>query len=431
MKIAIIGGAGTRTPLLVYGMARSGLPIHRLSLYDVDAERLPLMARLAQKLAGTVPVQPCPSLQECVEGADFVFTSIRVGGIERRAEDEAAILRHGIVGQETVGPGGFAMALRTIPHMVAYARLIAAAAPGAWIINFTNPVGIITQAVLQETGARILGICDSPTELFHEVAQSLGLEYAECHFDYFGLNHLGWLRQVYRGGEAQLERLWDEPARLRAVYRTDLFEAKSLAELKLLPTEYLYYYYRPQAAREHILRSGTTRGAVIQALNARLFEELCAPGTDAVVLYEEYLTRRNASYMQIESGGTVSHAASPWSAVTGYDRIALTVVQAVHHNSGAIIPLNVRNGSNLPFLEPGDTVEVPCVVNSNGALPLSVEPVPLSVRPLIMQVKEYERLTIQAALGGDPDLMLRALISNPLVPDAATARILLSDLGLT
>jgi 6-phospho-beta-glucosidase len=430
MKVAVLGGAGVRTPLLVHGLAHSDLPLSEISLYDPDEDRLALIASVAGRLSGNTPVRICASSTFCIEGADFVFTSIRVGGIERRARDEALILQRGVLGQETIGPGGFAMAMRTIPQMVRYGREVARHAPHAWMINFTNPVGIITQAVQSETGAKIIGICDTPTELFADVARALELPSAECHFDFFGLNHLGWLREVYRNGEPQMHRLWREPARLDCIYRAPLFERAFLLKLKLLPTEYLYYYYRPNEAYENIRRAETSRGAVIQQLNARLFSDLRRADADAVRIYESYLSERNASYMSIESGTNPAAPASPWASLTGYDKSALAVVRAVHFNLGAIIPLDIRNDGNLSCLEPNDVVEVPCAVDSNGAHALNVGPEPESVRDLIIRVKEYERLTVRAALSQSAAEAHAALRSNPLVNDPVLAETLLSDLEL-
>jgi 6-phospho-beta-glucosidase len=421
MKLGVIGGAGVRAPLLVHGLTRSDLPIDEIALYDPDAQRLALIAPLAQRLSSGALVTPCDTAEACIDGADYVFTSIRVGGIDGRAHDERTALDHGIVGQETVGPGGFAMAMRTIPHIVEYARMVERRAPDAWIVNFTNPVGIVTQAVRTATSAKVVGICDTPTELFEEIAHAVDLPSGECYFDYFGLNHLGWVREVYHRGRPQLHRLWESPERLRRVYRVPLFEPEFLSGLRLLPTEYVYYYYRPARALENVRRAGQSRGAVIQQLNAQLFQDLAQPGVDTVAVYEAYLAARDAGYMQIESGATAPRARSPWSELTGYDKIALAVVRAIHTNSGAIIPLNVANGGNLPELEDGDVVEVPCTVNANGPLPLHVGAAPPSVRDLLVKVKEYERRTVRAALSRDPDSGADALACNPLVADTALA----------
>jgi 6-phospho-beta-glucosidase len=427
VKISVIGGAGVRTPLLVHGLTHSDLPIDEIALYDADRERLPIIGGVAAAMSAGARVATCESVGECVGGAEFVFTSIRVGGLERRISDEGASQRHGIAGQETVGPAGFAMASRTIPPMVDYAREISRAAPHAWIVNFTNPVGMVTEAMRTVT-SRVIGICDTPTELFEEVALALGLRSERCYFDYFGLNHLGWLREVYSDGEPQLIRLWDDPEQLKSIYRVPLFDPRELRELRLLPTEYVYYYNQPQRAFLNVQRAGQTRGEAIALLTQTLFERLREPGADQVGLYNAYLSARSAGYMQIETGGA-PRAASPAADLSGYDKIALSVVRAIHFNANAIVPLSVANRGNIPDLFDADVVEVPCLVNANGALPLHVGPVPAPVRPLLMRVKEYERRTVAAALARSAERARDALASNPLVPDPATADRLVAELS--
>ncbi len=415
MKIAVIGGAGVRTPLLAAGLAGSDLPLEKISLYDPDQERLGLIAPLADRLAEGVAVAACESVTESVEGADFVFTSFRVGGIEARARNEAAALRLGLVGQETTGFAGCAMALTTIPEMVRYAREVSRVAPDAWIVNFANPVGIVTQAVQKATDAKIIGICDTPTELFEEVARELGLPSAECHFDYFGLNHLGWLREVFHQGRPQLAKLWEDPERLGGLYRTDLFAPAFLAELRLLPTEYGYFYYQTARAIESLQKAGESRGVMLARLNAGLFEALAGSQGDPETVYRDYLAARDASYMQLESGSEDPLEPPAAAAVTGYDRIALAVIRAIHFNTSAVIPLDVANQGNIRELEDDDVVEVPCAVNADGPHALNVPPVPEQVRGLLVQIKEYERLTVRAALESSADLAIEALVRNPLV----------------
>ena len=425
MKIAVIGGAGVRTPLLAKGLAVSGLPIDEIALFDIDQDRLAVIAPLA---ASWVPaVRPYRDARASVAGAQVVFLSIRVGGIAARARDEAIAVEHGIAGQETIGPGGFAMAMRTVPAAVAYARLIESEAPTAWIINFTNPVSIVTQAMAAATGgARIVGICDTPIELFEDVARILEVDSSRCHFDYFGLNHLGWLREVYCDGVPQLARLWGNRNLLKRVYRAPLFDPAFLESLHLLPSEYLFYYYRPDAALDNLRRAGQTRGAAVAGLTDRLFKDLTAPGADRRQIYEAYLHARHATYMTLESGSTA--AKSPASAATGYDRIAVRVVQALHLHSNAMIPLNVRNRGAVRDLDADDVVEVPCVVNANGAQPLAVGDVPESVLDLVMRVKDFEWLTIHAASTQDDADAVLALTRNPLVDDGALAATLVQAL---
>ena len=429
MKLAVVGGASVRTPLLVRGLCGSDLPISEIALYDSDQERLPVIAALAREYAGAAAITACASLAPAVEGADFVFTSIRVGGIEARARDEAAALARGLVGQETVGPAGFAMAMRNIPPLIACAREVERRAPGAWMVNFTNPVGIVTQALRNETSTRVIGICDTPIELFERAAHALGVPAEECDFDYFGLNHLGWLREVRHRGEPQLHRLWSDPARLATIHRGPLFEPEALARLRLLPSEYVFYYDRPARAVENMRRAGASRGEVIRRLNADLFAALGAgrgPGRKA---YEEYLAARDGGYMQVESGAAAP-APPPAAGATGYDRIALDVLRAIHRNAGVVLPLSVPNRGNIPELEDDDVVEVPCRIDGNGPRPLHVGRVPEAVRGLLARVKEYERRTARAAVTRDPDAARRALATNPLVPTADAARDIFSALDL-
>jgi 6-phospho-beta-glucosidase len=428
LKIAVIGGAGVRTPLLVGGLTDSDLPIEQIALYDVDRPRLAAIGAVAQLMASKGRVTLCESLAECVAWADVVFTSIRAGGIEQRIRDEAVAQRHGIVGQETVGPAGFAMAMRTIPPMVRYAREIAAAAPHAWIINFTNPVGMVTEA-MRTVSDRVIGICDTPTELFETVAGALGLDSETCYFDYFGLNHLGWLREVYSGGEPQLHRLWHDTASLQKIYKVPLFDTASLEKLKLLPTEYVYYYDQPARAFDNVRRAGRGRGQAIEGLTRALFESLADPAVDAVACYKSYLWTRSAGYMQIESGSYAASAPAPSTGLSGYDRIALGVLRSIYFNTNTIIPLSVPNRGNIAGLLSEDVVEVPCVVNANGARPIHVGDIPERIATLLTRVKEYERLTVRAALNLSLDAARDALAHNPLVPDAATAVRLIADLS--
>ena len=461
MKIAVIGGAGVRTPLLVNGLADSDLPIDEVALYDTDRERLSIIGNVAARMCGAprpfeslrvVPSSvegrqagdaPRPlkgrarvtlgtTVAECVRGAAFVFTSIRVGGIEQRVRDEATAQRHGIVGQETIGPAGFAMAARTIPQMVDYAREIAREAPDAWIINFTNPVGMITEA-MRTASSRVIGICDTPTELFAEVAHALGLPAEQCPFDYFGLNHLGWLREVYSNGVPRLPRLWNDDAKLRSVYKVPLFEPAALRDLRLLPTEYVYYYDQPQRAFENVRRAGQSRGQAIEELTNVLFETLAdrrdAPDAEVIAIYRSYVWTRSAGYMTIESGSDELAAPATPSELSGYDRIALGVVRAIHGNLSTVIPLSVVNRGTIPELQDDDVVEVPCVVNANGARALHVGRVPERIAPLLALVKAYERLTVRASLARDIEAARDALAHNPLVPDRATADALIDDLS--
>ena len=426
MKIAVIGGAGVRTPLLVKGLTRSDLPIDEIALFDLNPDRLDAIASLARSYARSVRTFPTASL--CVADADFVFLSIRAGGIDARARDEASAIALGVAGQETIGPAGFAMAMRNVPPAVEYARLVAGLAPRAWIINFTNPVGIVTQAMTEDGHSRVIGICDTPAELFADVARLLDLPHDRCFFDYFGLNHLGWLREVYVDGAPQLSRLWDNDPLLERVYRAPLFDARFLRQLRLLPTEYLFFYYRPRDALANLRAAGRTRGRDIAELNQRLFRDLATAGSSARQVYETYLEQRSAGYLRLEAGAARVSDTSDTSELAGYDKIALAVVRAIHFNTNAVMPLNVSNKGTLRGLADADIVEVPCVVGANGAHPLAVEPMSDDVRELVVRVKEYERFTVDAASAPSMDAVVRALSLNPLVGTHALARRLVDSM---
>jgi 6-phospho-beta-glucosidase len=427
-----MGGAGVRVPLLVGGLARSDLRISDIALFDIDNNRQQVIADLAAQMAPGVRVHREESAESAIDGAAFVISSIRVGGIQQRARDEAAAIALDVIGQETVGPVGFAMAVRTIPAMVEYGRLVARLAPRAWLINFSNPVSIVTQAVHQETDARLIGICDTPMEMFEDAAHALGLPATACSYDYFGLNHLGWVRDVLFEGEGQLHRLWGDEAGLRSAYRSPLFEPERLRGLKLLPTEYLYYYYRPDVALANMKQSGSSRGQQVAKLTDEFFSDVRRAGASAPAdqrrltpslseRYQEYLAARDGSYMTLETGETRPRIKPDWAELSGYDRIALMTMRAIVHDQGAIIPLDVANHGTLPFLDNDDIVEVPCRVDRNGPRPQIVGPVPQHPRELIEQVKIYERATVKAALSGNRDELVDALALNPLVPTRAKA----------
>lgn len=434
-------------PLLVGGLSRSDLNVTEVALYDLDRDRQRIIAALASQMAEGATITTAATPEAAIEGADFVITSIRVGGAAQRAKDEAIALAHDIIGQETIGPAGFAMAVRSIPPIVEYGRMVARLAPRAWMINFTNPVSIITQAVHQETDARLIGICDTPLEMFEDAAHALGLPASVCGYDYFGLNHLGWLRDVLFEGEGQLHRIWNDDQRLMSAYRAPLFEPERLRNLKLLPTEYLYYYYRPDVALAKIKASGSSRGESVARLTEELFIDLWREGASApsdlepsiqrglkptlskgMERYQQYLAARDSSYMTLETGSGAPRIKPDWAELSGYDKIALITIRAIVKDQGAIIPLDVPNRGTFPFLDDEDIIEVPCRVDANGPQPQVVAPIPDHPRELIERVKIYERATIHAALTGNRDELIDALALNPLIPARELAKQLVTAL---
>lgn len=431
MKIALVGAAGVRTPLLVHGLAGLGsnLRLDELAFWDTDPDRAKIIKRVAESMAkrsglrARLTVYSNP--EQALEGADYVITSIRVGGIDARVKDETIALAHGIVGQETVGAGGFACAMRNLSAMLEYAHMMERVAPRATVINFTNPVGIVSQGLLNHTGINVIGVCDTPLETFEAIGHALERSPFGLRFDYLGLNHLGWVRSIRdEGGAELLLKVLSSPEIIQKCYRHGLFPAKFIQQLSLLPTEYLYFYYFPEAAYRNTKQSGKSRGQAIAAINTRLFQKLAqAPESQLIEIYEDYLRERNASYFSIEAtaGERRKENQALYSEFSGYERIALLVLQGLHAETPSLIPLTIRNGRALEDLDPDDAVELLCEVSSRGVQVPAVGRAPEAVRPLLLQVKEYERLTVRASVEHSRELALAALEKNPLVgrPDVA------------
>ena len=427
LKVTIIGGGGVRTPLLIYGLAQAQdlLQIGQLTLYDLDGDRAETMASLGREIlrqsnAG-FKIRVRAQLEDAAADADFVLSSIRVGGIAARARDERIAIEHGLAGQETTGPAGVAMALRTIPVTLRHARTVEHVAPAAWFINFTNPAGLITQALQQHTKLRVIGICDTPIELFHNIAEAAGEALGEMVFDYAGLNHLGWVRRVTLRGEDITERLLGETELLRRIYPTGLFDPELIQALRLIPTEYLFFYYSQRKAHENQLRAGASRGEELKRLNADLFQRLGrADARDGLAAYRAYLLQRNASYMKLEAqAGSAFEVAKedydPFETATGYHRIAVDVMSGLVSERSRLVVVNVRNGGAIDDLEADDVVEVPCEIDRDGPRPLRTGRLPDSVRGLVQAVKAYERTAIQAAITGSGRLAQLAMLEYPII----------------
>jgi len=437
MKIAIIGGAGVRTPLLVHGLAEASgkLRIDELAFWDIDSERLKSMGRVSAEMARrsglAARLRVCSNPEQAVADADYVITSVRAGGIEARVKDETIALAHGLVGQETVGAGGFACAMRNLSVMLEYAHLIARVAPRATVVNFTNPVGIISQGLLNHSEAKVVGVCDTPLETFELIAKALGRNPFELQFDYLGLNHLGWVRGVRDpSGKDLLAEILSSAQLIQKCYRHGLFPVEFIQQLGLLPTEYLYFYYFPEVAYRNTKQSGQSRGQAISVMNQNLFRELAlAPDSELINTYESYLRQRNASYFSIEAtAGTVERKGQGlYSEFSGYERIATLVLEALQSETPQLVPLTVRNNQALEDLDRNDAVELPCEVSSRGIRPRQVGHAPAAVRALLLQVKEYERLTVAACVNHSMGSALSALARNPLVGKEQIAREVLRD----
>jgi 6-phospho-beta-glucosidase len=425
-KVSVIGGGGVRTPLLIHAIAQAReLNIGELALFDVDPERTGIIAGLGReivrKLGSDLVVRTASTLEDAADGADFVLNSIRVGGMAARARDERIAIEHGFAGQETTGPGGAAMALRTIPVSLSHARIVERVAPRAWFINFTNPAGLMTQALMANTHLKVIGICDTPSELFQRISEILREPRDEVRLEYAGLNHLGWVSRVSVGGRDVMERLLADEESLRKLYPADLFDPLLIQTLRLIPSEYLFFYYGQRKAYENQLRAGASRGEELARLNTELFCRLAAEDPrEGLETYTNYLLLRNASYLKLEAeGGSAFDIGAgrynPFETATGYHRIALDVMSGLVSDRAREVVVNVRNDGAIEDLAPEDIVEVPCEIDSRGARPAARSRLPEAVRGLVLAVKAYERCTIRAALEGSISLARLALLEYPIV----------------
>jgi 6-phospho-beta-glucosidase len=436
VKIALLGGGGFRVPM-VYGalLARARrLGLDELALYDVSATRLdritPVLDGLERELGERLVVRPTTVLDEALDGADFVFCAIRPGRLEGRAVDERVPLEAGVLGQETIGPGGICLALRTVPVMLELAEAVAERAPSAWFVNFTNPAGLVTEAIRDVIGDRALGICDSPRALCLRVAAALGREPEELWFDYFGLNHLGWLRGVNDGARDLLPGLLADDELVESFEEGKLFGAEWLRSLGMIPNEYLYFHYFAADTVDALRTGGQSRGEYLLHQQADFYAADGDTPETALATWRRARRERNRTYFaEVREAAGIAGPDEAWEDVGGYEAEAIAVVEAVAGNEDRVLILDTANRGSLPFLDERAVVEVPCVVGRAGPIPTAVGEVPAHARALIETIKDVERTTIRAAVEGSRDLAVRALAHHPLVPSVNVARRIFAEYG--
>ena len=404
LKVAIVGAGSTYTPELVEGFALrlDRLPIDELALLDPDLGRLEIVAGLTRRMLGRVGssarVSETDDRAAAIDGADFVVIQLRVGGQAARYVDETLPHRFGILGQETTGPGGFAKALRTIPIVLEIAEETARrAAPGAWIVDFTNPVGMVTQALL-DSGARALGLCNVAIGLQRRLAAHFAVEPERVALEHVGINHLTWERAAMVDGVDRLPELLEgEPG--WAADEVDL-PIELIRELQVIPSYYLRYYY----CRDEVLQdqlSGPSRAETVMDIERRLLELYRNPRLDEKPKLLE------------ERGGAF------------YSEAAAQLMASLHSDTGDVQVVNVRNAGALPDLGPDAVVEIPARIDGRGAHPLPLAPLQPELRGLVQAVKAYEDLGVSAAIHGDRSTAEKALLAHPLVGRFSVARPLL------
>ncbi|MFF9166007.1 MULTISPECIES: 6-phospho-beta-glucosidase [unclassified Streptomyces] len=428
MRLTILGGGGFRVPL-VYGALLTDRAEGRVTdvvLHDVDPDRLSAISRvLAEQATGVADaprVTTTTDLDDALRGADFVFSAIRVGGLQGRADDERVALAEGVLGQETVGAGGIAYGLRTVPVAVDIAARVARLAPDAWVINFTNPAGLVTEAMSRHLGDRVIGICDSPVGLGRRIARVLGADPGRAWIDYVGLNHLGWVRGLRVEGRDELPRLLADPGLLGSFEEGRLFGAEWLRSLGAIPNEYLHYYYFNRETVRAYREAELTRGAFLREQQARFYDEARDAATPALAAWNRTRAEREATYMaeNREAAGAGEREADDLSG--GYEKVALALMRAIARDERTTLILNVRNRSTLSVLDAEAVIEVPCLVDANGAHPVAVDPLPGHATGLVCAVKAVEREVLAAAESGSYATAVKAFALHPLVDSVTVAR---------
>ena len=396
MKIAVIGGGSTYTPELIEGFARrvSVLRFDELVLHDVSTARLDVVGGLARRILArdglADRMRTTTSLEDAVEGAGAVLIQLRVGGQQARLSDETLPGKFGLLGQETTGPGGFAKALRTVPVVLNIASLVAdRAQPDAWIIDFTNPVGIVTRALL-DAGHRALGLCNVAIGFQRRLAARFGVTADRVALDHAGLNHLSWIRQVLVDGTDRLPGILEDPADLQALADEVRMPADLMCTIRAIPSYYLHYFYCTDVAVNEQL-AGSHRAEEVIEIEQRLLEMYADPALDHK---PELLEKRGGAY---------------------YSEAAAALVTSLLTGDGARHYVDIRNNGTIAGLPDEAVVEVPALVDQDGAHPVAVAPLAPEFLGLVQAVTSYEVLAIEAARTGSRTAALRALIANPLV----------------
>lgn len=419
LKLAIIGGGSSYTPELVEGVLKrfDRIPVKEMHFVDVEAgkEKLAvieaLTRRMVDKAGVDMTVTASLDRRAAIQGADFVMTQFRVGGLQARANDERIPLKYDVIGQETTGPGGFAKALRTIPVILDICQDIEELAPNAWMLNFTNPAGLVTEAVQKYTRVKTIGLCNVPVSMKMMIAEMMDCQPQELTLECAGLNHLVWAHRAWLRGQDitadVLQKVGDGASYSMKNISEEPWDPDFLNALGAIPCPYHRYFYQTEAMlaeeKATALKDGT-RAEQVMKTERELFELY---GNEALAEKPEQLEKRGGAY---------------------YSDASLNLVDAIYNDQKSIHVVNVRNDGTIPSLPDDVVIECSAVVGSWGARPIAVGRLGPQVLGLISQVKAYEQLTVEAAVHGDYDKGLMALASNPLVPDIDKAKLILDEI---
>lgn len=404
MKICIIGAGSTYTPELVEGIInkRDTLPVTELYFMDIDERKLNIVGSLCQRMVSAAGL-PCKtvltmSYEEALEGADFVLAQIRVGKLPARVLDEKIPLKYNLIGQETCGIGGMFKGLRTIPVMMNIVKLMEKHCPNAWLINFSNPSGILTEALLNYTNVKMVGLCNVPINTVDSIRKNMNLP--EAYVEYIGLNHFAYITKIVDNGVDYLQKALEEGVSGPAMKNIPAsgFTKEQVAAIGAIPTCYLEYYYFKDSKLEKLKKAERTRGETCMKIE----EELLAIYQDAELhVKPEQLSKRGGAR---------------------YSEVAINLVNSIWNDTNDIQVVNTLNKGALDFLDDNDAVEVCAYIGKDGPKPIPCRDINNDhIKEYIKQLKAYEKHAVKAAIYGSKEEAMRALVMNPLVGDLATA----------
>jgi 6-phospho-beta-glucosidase len=421
LKIATIGGGSSYTPELIEGFIKRyhELPVREIWLVDIEEgkEKLEIVGNLAKRMVekAGVPIEIYLTLDRkaALKDADFVTTQFRVGLLEARIKDERIPLKYGVIGQETNGPGGLFKALRTIPVILDICRDMEKLCPNAWLINFTNPAGMVTEAVLRYSNIeKVVGLCNVPIGMEMGIAKLLNVDHSRVRIDFAGLNHMVYGLDIYVDGVSVKDKVMDlltDPNNSSFVKNIQGlgWEPEFLKAINVLPCPYHMYYYKTRDMLEKDLKNVETEGTraeVVQRLEKELFE-----------LYKD--PNLNVKPPQLEKRGGAY-----------YSDAAVRLITSIYTDKRDIQPVNTRNNGAIASIPDDSVVEVSCVITKDGPKPIAMGDLPVAVRGLVQQIKSFERVAIEAAVTGDYNTALLALVINPLTPSDTIAKQILDEM---
>ncbi len=408
MKIAVIGGGSTYTPELLDGLIdrRAGLGLDEVWLHDIDEPRLADVTgfcdRMASHRGAPGLVRSTLDRDQAIAGADFVINQVRVGGQQARHADIRLCLEFDLIGQETTGMGGFAKALRTIPVTLDLCRAIERIAPRAWLLNFTNPSGLVTEAILDHSSVKTLGLCNVPMDARMALAAHLGVDASHIDLDYVGLNHLSWIRHVTVDGTDVTDQVLDALVGGAPANLPDLIDPPWLVRaVGGFPLYYLRFFYHRAEMLAGLKAAPKTRAEEVMEIEGRL-----------LALYRDPTQHEKPAALS-ERGGAY------------YSVVAVELIEAIHRDLGSEQIVNIRNEGAIPNVAPGSVVEIPARIGRDRAVPRPTAPLTAAQLGLLQAVKSYEQLTIRAAVEQSRDAAIAAMLVHPLGPDADRAAPLL------